>query len=152
MKSLLVLIVSLVLSGFATCQTVASPARVIREIMESGHFDGHYAKIIGTMGDAAAVEVTRALAGNLLSPRMIDNVLVILDGAFADPSFVENPSDRQPRTAMFVLQAFEQSTDDPKLKQRIAASRTYVLEHYQEIAANSPEVIFPNPHLCFART
>jgi hypothetical protein len=138
-KSLLVLIVSLFLSGFATGQTVASPEHVIREIMEVGQFDGHYTKIIGVMGDAAAVEVTRILAGNRPSSLNIDGVLVVLDAAFADPSFVENPSDRQPRTAMFVFQALDHSTDDPQLKQRIAASRTYVLEHYKKSQQTLPK-------------
>jgi hypothetical protein len=127
---LLALLVPVVLSGLAIGQANDRVEGVIRAILDTGFIDGHYIKEIGPMGDAASVAVTRVLAGRTLTAADIDNVLVVLGYAFADPSAVSNSSDRQPRTALFVLQCLDSSTSDAPLKKRIAQRRQYVAEKY----------------------
>lgn len=98
-------------------------AQIIQRIMDSGGSEGHDQKIIGGMGDAAAVIITKILAGRSIRSNDIDNVLLVLNSSFADPRFVTSTSDREPRTAFFVLRCLDLSTNDPKLKQRIAETR-----------------------------
>ena len=82
------------------------------------------------MGDAAAVVVTKVVAGRTLTTADIDNVLVILGYAFADPNMVQNVSDQQPRTALFVLQCLASSSDDLQVKKRVEQRKQYVMERY----------------------
>jgi hypothetical protein len=81
------------------------------------------------MGDAAAIVVTRVLAGRAVGTAEIDSVLVVLDSCFADPSMV-TAADREPRTALFVLRSMDSSTTDTKLKQRIADTRNRIMERF----------------------
>ncbi len=81
------------------------------------------------MGDAAAVVVTKHLAGRKLSEAEIDGALVVLTGAFADPTFVKDEADRQRRTTLLLLRYFDLSTDDAKLKARIAEAKKYIEAH-----------------------
>jgi hypothetical protein len=107
-----------------------SAAQVVQRIMDNGGLDGHYNKIIGEMGDAAAVIVTKIVAGRNVGSTDIDNALLVLDLAFADPSLVTSSSDREPRTALFVLKSLDSSTTDTQLKQRIAETRNRVTANF----------------------
>lgn len=136
MKALLAIIVSLVSASLSLSQNVnkpiviLGPEDVIRRIIASGGYEGHDVKIIGPMGDAAAVTVTKILAGKTPSASEIDSSLIILNIAFADPSMVEIASDRKPRAALFVLQAFDHSVRDAALKKRISETREYIQARY----------------------
>lgn len=130
MRIFLALCGSLLLSATASCQTVMTPEQIIRRIMATGISEGHDNKIIGRMGDAAAVTVTKVIGGRNLSTNEIDSVLVILSMTSGNPLFVEVASDRQPRTTLFLLHCLDSSTKDPALKKRIAETRKYVLEQY----------------------
>src|SRR5580693_7311911 len=110
-------------------RTPSEPEQVIARIIDSGTFEGHDQKVIGWLGDAAAVIVTKHLSQRHLSQRDIDMTLIVLIGAFADPSFVRNEADRQPRTTLLVLRYLELSTDDSKLKTRIADAKKYIEDH-----------------------
>jgi hypothetical protein len=107
-------------------RTPSEPEQVIARIIDSGAFEGHDQKVIGWLGDAAAVIVTKHLSQRHLNQRDIDMTLIVLIGAFADPSFVRNEADRQPRTTLLVLRYLELSTDDSKLKTRIADAKKYI--------------------------
>ena len=139
MKLLLATLASMALAGIAYGQIVSSPEQVIRRMIESGSFEGHDRKVIGGMGDAAAVTVTKVLAGRNLSANDIDSVLVILNSSFADLRFVEVVSDREPRTALFVLHSLDSSTKDPELKKRIADTKKYVQEQHAKSMQDSPK-------------
>jgi hypothetical protein len=102
---------------------------VIARIIDSGLFEGHDQKVIGWLGDAAAVIVTKHLSQRHLSQTDIDGTLIVLTGAFADPSFVRNEADREPRTTLLVLRYLELSTHDSKLKARIADTKKYIEDH-----------------------
>ena len=109
--------------------TPSEPEQVIARIIDSGMFEGHDQKVIGWLGDAAAVLVTKHLSQRHLSQTDIEMTLIVLIGAFADPSFVTNEADRQPRTTLLVLRYLELSTGDSKLKTRIADAKKYVEDH-----------------------
>jgi len=106
-----------------------SPEQVIQRIVDRGISEGQDHKIIGGMGDAAAVLITKILAGRSLGTANIDNVLVVLDSTFADPGMIA-ASDREPRTALFVLRCLDSSTTDTQLKQRIADTRNRIIERF----------------------
>jgi hypothetical protein len=99
-------------------------------MIELRSVEGQMQKRIGNMGDAAAVVVTRILAGDETRPADIDMVLTVLDLSFADPSAVVTVSDRQPRTTLLVMQYLDFCAKDPALKARIAESRRYIQEQY----------------------
>ncbi len=99
---------------------------------------GHDSKVLGGMGDAAAVTVTKVVAGRKLTTSEMDMVLIVLDGAFGDPRGVQVGSDREPRTALFVLEYLDCSTKDPALKRRIADARKYVQDHYAKSIKEEP--------------
>jgi hypothetical protein len=109
-------------------RTPSAPEQVIARIIDSGG-EGHDQKVIGWLGDAAAVIVTKHLSQRHLSQADIDMTLIVLIGAFADLSFVRSEADRQPRTTLLVLRYLELSTDDPKLKTRIADAKKYIEDH-----------------------
>jgi hypothetical protein len=143
MKALFAIILSVVSASLSLGQDVnkpivrLGPEDVIQRIIASGGYEGHDVKIIGPMGDAAAVMVTKILAGKTPSAIEIDSSLLILNMAFADPSMVEIAPDRKPRAALFVLQAFERSVQDAALKKRIAETRQYIQARYAATTKDS---------------
>ncbi len=130
MKLTLAICASLILSSIAYGQTVNSPEHVIRRIVDSGVSEGFDQKVIGGMGDAGAVLVTKIIAGRVLTSRTIDNALVVIEESFADPTFVEVADDRQPRRALLLLRYLDLSTNDAELKKRIADTTKYVQDRY----------------------
>lgn len=120
----------LVVSGVAYSQTGDDPQNVVTQIINTGIVDGHYQKVIGRLGDAGAVMLTKILADRELRSNTIGSALEVLTESFADPSFVEIPGDRQPRTALLVLRYLDLSTNDAELKKQIADTGKYVQDRY----------------------
>jgi hypothetical protein len=116
--------------GSAYGQQTPDPEQIVRRIIDDGVYEGFDQKMIGHMGDAGAVLVARVLAGRDLAPQTIDNALVILDSAFADPNLVEVSVNKEPRTALLLLRYFELSAGGPGLKKRIADTSRYVQDRY----------------------
>lgn len=129
MRIALVICLTVALSGLGNAQA-GSPDRIIRRIVEDGISEGHDQKVIGRLGDASAVFVTKILSDKNLNSQTIDNVLEVLRGSFADPAFVADASDREPRTALFLLKYLDISTSDAVLKKRIADTRKYLQDKY----------------------
>jgi hypothetical protein len=139
MKTALIALLWLIVAAVGVAQSIpatelngrtpSGPEQVIARIIDSGMFEGHDQKVIGWLGDAAAVIVTKHLSQRHLGQADIDMTLIVLVGAFADPSFVRSEADRQPRTTLLVLRYLELSTDDPKLKTRIADAKKYIEDH-----------------------
>src|SRR5215475_10005494 len=100
-------------------QPPSAPEAIIKRVIDSGISEGHDQKVIGQLGDGAAVLATKILAGRVPTPTNIDMSLVVLRSAFADPSFVE-ATDREPRTALLLLRYLDLCTNDSTVKQRIA--------------------------------
>jgi hypothetical protein len=122
--------VALILSSAAYGQTGSDPEHVIKRMFDTASYEGHDQKVIGRLGDVGAVLVTKILAGRDLTQQTIDTALVVIEGSFADPNFVEAASDRQPRTALLLLRYLGLSTSDPVVKKRIADTVKYVQDRY----------------------
>ena len=87
---------------------------------------GHDQKVIGWLGDAAVI-VTRHLSERHLSKTDIEMTLVVLIGAFADPSFVRNDADSSTKdnvARLAVPWTFYRRLQ--KLKTRITDARKYI--------------------------
>jgi hypothetical protein len=126
MRATLVICLAVILSALGNTQAGGDPERIIRRIVDDGISEGHDQKVIGRLGDAGAVLLTKILADRGLTSNTIDNALVVIDSVFADPTFVEVVDDRQPRTALLLLRYFDLSTNDVALKKRIADTVKYV--------------------------
>jgi len=136
MKTLLPTLVFLISCGIVEAQTGNNAEVVIKRMIDSGTLEGHDSKVIGPMGDAAVV-LTKVLGGRTINANQIDSSLLILNMAFGDPNAVEIPSDRKPRTALFILQLFDYSTQDESLRRRIAETREYIQARYTQATISS---------------
>jgi hypothetical protein len=130
MRLTLAIVLSLILSTFVSGQAGNDPEQVIRHIINTGFIEGHDQKVIGNLGDAGAVLVTKILAGRDLTPNTIGSAVIVIEDSFADPSFVEAAADREPRTALLVLRYLDLSTSDAELKKHIGDTRRYILDRY----------------------
>ena len=138
MKYFVILVATFMFTAVSWCQTAASSEQLIKRMISSGVLEGHDQKVIGRMGDAAAVAVTKVLGERIPSPSEIESILIILNMSFADPTFVETPSDREPRTALFILQYFDSSTKDLDLKKKISETRRYIQEQFLKASPGAP--------------
>ena len=116
-------------------QETTTPEHVIGRILDRGLLDGHDNKVVGGIGDAAAVIVTKVVGGRSLSPAQIDLVLIVLNMAFAD---VTPGPEAEPRTTLFVLRQLELSTNDVQLRGKIAQTRKYAEEEFSKSKKPSP--------------
>jgi hypothetical protein len=126
---LLATVVCLVRPVPMASQQTTTLEEVISRNIDRGLFDGHDTKLIGGIGDAAAVVVTKILAGRDLTAQQIDNTLAVLNDAFAG---VTPGPDAEPRTALFVLRELELSTNNAQLRGRIAQTRKYVRDEFSK--------------------
>jgi hypothetical protein len=105
------------------CQSENTPNAVIKRIIERGVIEGHDAKVIGGMGDTAAVILARVLADRDLREQDVGGGLWILADAFAGDQCLSLDSDRKPWAAYLLLRYFDKSATDVKLKNQIADVR-----------------------------
>jgi hypothetical protein len=115
----------------AWSQTVSSMEEILEGTVRCGCTDGHLTKMLAESGDAAAVSLSKVLGrkGSLL-PHEISISVDVIQMAFAGPGTVESVPDREPRTALVVLQYLNSLTEDAETKKRIGETRTYILERY----------------------
>jgi hypothetical protein len=125
---LLLLLLSLgLLNGPVHAQaTNLGSEEMIAKVIESGAIDGVVDKQLSRMGDAAAVDVARIVAGRTLTSQEIDGVLAVLHLAFSRQEIVLTESDRTPRAALFVLQYLALVATDPGVKARAVKEREYM--------------------------
>jgi hypothetical protein len=126
MKLSVAVLMSLLFCGIASCQTVESPEQEIERIIKSRAYEGHDDKVIGRMGDAAAVAITKVISDKDLSPEDIEIILLVVRMSFAAPRIVEIRSDRQPRTTLFLLKYLDSLAIPPDLKRKIAETKRSV--------------------------
>jgi hypothetical protein len=78
------------------------------------------------LGDAAAVAFTKQVGARKLSWTDIEHFLALAHEAFAVPQSIEKPSDRQPKTTLFVLQMMERMPVADELKRAIVDTRVFL--------------------------
>ena len=110
-------------------QQTATLEHIIRRNIDQGILEGHDSKVIGGIGDPAAVVITKVLAGRDLTTQQIDDTLVVLNEAFGS---IQYGPDAEPRTALFVLRALDLSTNDAQLRGRIAQTRKYIQDEFSK--------------------
>jgi hypothetical protein len=133
---LLAVVVFLARPAPSASQQTNTPERAIGRMIDSGFFDSHDQKLIAGTADAAAVVVTKILAGRDLDPRQTDNTLAVLNDAFGD---IASGPDAEPKTALFVLRELELSTNDRQLLGRIAQTRKYIEEEFSKSTKPLPQ-------------
>ena len=123
MKVFPILLVSIGFFSLPSDLSDNAPNLVIERIIETGMIEGHDAKVIGGMGDPAAVILAKILADRDLRQQDVGGGLWILADAFAGDRCLSFDPDRKPRAAFLLLRYFNLSTADPKLREQIAEVR-----------------------------
>lgn len=108
-------------------QVTSTSEEAIARIIDSGLLEGHDQKVIGGIGDAAAVIVTKVVRGRELQSSQVLNVLIVLNMAFGD---AVNGPDCEPKTTLFVLHELDLSTSDSQLKTKIAQTKQFIDHEY----------------------
>ncbi len=86
-------------------------------------FSGVMQKQLGAMGDAAAVAITKVLAGSSPQPDVVDRVLLAIEISFEYPEKIAEQADQKPRTALFVLASLDQRRLAPEQIERLVKLR-----------------------------
>ena len=108
--------------------------QIVGTMVFRGIWEGGGEKELQRGGDAAAVALTKVVCETNLDQTQMDIVLEILKSSFSKLSWVEAVPDRKPRTTLFVLRYSECSTQDPRLKEKIADTRRHILEQAAKAA------------------
>jgi hypothetical protein len=127
-------------------QHIGTPEDRINSAITFGEWDGHMRKQFGKMGDAAAVTIAKVISERQLSAEEIEAVLAVLSSAFADPSLVDTPADREPRAAFFVLRYLDLLAQDANTKKKIADTRGYVQQQFAKYTAKISAGGTATPH------
>ncbi|HEV2492757.1 MAG TPA: hypothetical protein VG204_06750 [Terriglobia bacterium] len=77
-------------------------------------------------GDAAAVAITKVVGARDISSDGITRILLLIHMSFEAPRIIENPSDRQPRTTLFILKYLSTLPASPELKKKIVETEQFV--------------------------
>ena len=86
-------------------------------------YSGVMRKQLMPMGDAAAVAITRVLAGKRPQSDTVDRVFLIIEFSFDSPEAIVNQADRKPKTALFVLASLDQQALSTKQKKHLIELR-----------------------------
>lgn len=70
-------------------------------------YTGVMRKQLVSMGNSAAVAITKVLAGEHPQADTVDRVLPIIESSFESPEASVNRADEQPKTALFVLASLD---------------------------------------------
>lgn len=138
MKLSVALFALVLFSGIGNCQTAPSPEQEIGRIMQSSGYEGHDDKVIGRMGDAAAVAITKVVGDKDLSADDIERILLVIHMSFAAPRIIELESDRQPRTTLFLLKYLDTLPTRRELRRKIADMKTFVEQSIKSSAGGGP--------------
>lgn len=140
MKLSVAILALLLFSGIANCQTAPSSEQEIGRIMQSSGYEGHDDKVIGRMGDAAAVAITKVIGDKDLTADDIERILLIIHMSFAAPRIIEVESDRQPRTTLFLLKYLDTLPTRRELRRKIAEMKGFVEQSLKSSAGGGPRL------------
>ncbi|HEY6489022.1 MAG: hypothetical protein WCC26_16290 [Terracidiphilus sp.] len=106
--------------------------------LSHGHYSAEGEKGLARNGDASAVAITKVFAGKTLTPAEISNIALVVKQSFEFLGGIENQEDREPRTALFLLNSLSHLTDDPKANADIRSASTFVQSQYSEYIKSEP--------------
>ena len=104
--------------------------KTVRVVLFGALWEGQQTKEMRRGGDATAVALTKVIGEKNLGDNEVERALDILQAAFSDLSWVSDPADREPRTALFVLQCLDKPGRDPALRQKIAITKKALTDAY----------------------
>ncbi len=96
--------------------------------------EGPLETALNQSGDRAAVAITKGVSDRDLTSGDAKRLLLLIKMSFAAPRVVENKSDRQPRTTLFVLRYLRSLPLPPDLKRKIDDTRSFVRESARSAA------------------
>ncbi len=107
----------------------ADPQLIIHQALfqiSKGAYGAEDEKQVRRLGDAASVAFTKEIGNRQMTWTDIENFLFLVHEAFATPTTIQNPSDRNPKTSLFVLQALNPLPLTDELKRSIADTRVFL--------------------------
>lgn len=128
MRTYLLVGICLALACSADGQQRSNLEEAVRISLFEGVSEGQRVKEIQRAGDAAAVVITKIVAGKSLTESEKEIAVDLLQEAFSRLSWVTVSSDREPRTALFVLDALSCSSRNPALIKRAQQTKRAILE------------------------
>ena len=91
-------------------------------IMLAGQMEGP----LNRGGDAAAIAITKVVGDKDIGSDGITRILLLIHMSYEAPRIIENQSDRQPRTTLFVLKYLSTLPVSPELKKKIGDTEQFV--------------------------
>jgi len=86
-------------------------------------YSGIMRKQLVRMGDAAAVAITRVLAGERPQADTADRILLIIEFSFDSPEAIANQADQRPKSTLFVLASLDQQHLSVEQRKRLVVLR-----------------------------
>lgn len=144
--SVLALPLLLLLPRVAVCQSSQEDnlQGVVRELLDQKPglvlLEGPMEGPLNRGGDAVGVAITKVVAGRDIGPDEMSRILLLINCSFTAPRIIENESDRQPRTTLFILRYLSSLPAPPELKEKIVETQQLVRQ-----AAKSTPHTAPGP-------
>ena len=91
-----------------------------------GGYNGIMVKALGRIGDATAVALTEILADKPISDADIPPILLVVELSQVSLEGIEETTDRNPRTTLYLLRSLSQVAKDPKIVASINETTAYV--------------------------
>lgn len=105
---------------------------------EQGIYEGIVEKMLGRLGDASAVALTKLFAEKPIADSDIPPILLIVKLSYGSPEGIEEATERQPRTTLYLLHSLSQTTKDPKIVTSIEETSVYVKSQYAAYVRTHP--------------
>ena len=93
---------------------------------EQGSYNGIMVKALGRIGDATAVALTKILADKPISDADIPPILLVVRLSQGSLEGVEETTDRNPSTTLYLLHSLSQAAKDPKIVASVEETTAYV--------------------------
>ena len=100
------------------------------QIARNGAYTGSQEKLLGRLGDASAVELTKLLADKSLDDAEIQSILLVIRQSYNFPDGIEDAANRKPRATLYLLHSLSWLAKEPKIRSSIEATTAYVKNQY----------------------
>lgn len=131
MKAYLFLGIYAAVACCASGQDQGSLQDAVRTSIFGGISEGQRVKELQRGGDAVAVAITKVVGDTPLSESQLEITLDVLEQSFSRLNWVTVPSDREPRSTLFLLDALRCSSPNSALTKKIAETKRAVVTSAQ---------------------
>jgi hypothetical protein len=113
---------------------------VSRFLNDPAYIEGFDIKHLRQSGDAVCVAVLKILDPSTpLSEKTVAAAIDLIDYAFGDTSFIQDPGDRNPGVSLFFLRSVSRGQYTPHLKKRIADTTKLLMVVRSEVLQSRQE-------------